>query len=370
MAVVDQMLAAVHQAPTRPYILETEQVSQFGNPDITWENSVKRDLGLDASLFKNRLKFTAGIYDEKRTDIALRRSNSAPLIYGATLPFVNYGENYNRGYELELSYNSLKKDFNYGIQIQYSHYRNKIVIADQAVNLPEHQSVLGNRLNQFYGYQVIGFYQDAADIAASPTNNATGVKVIPGDLKYEDTNGDGTVDSQDRVAIGGTDIPQGILGVEPTVSYKGFSVSALFQGAFDVNSAVLPYDPGRFQVYEPMLTRWQSPADNATAGWPVAKPTGYPNNPSYVLNSFLLQKSAYVKLRNVEVAYQLPSTFSKKLGVQSARVALTGQNLVTWTKFKGGLDPEIANSATAGGLSNSNIYPLSKVYNLSINVQF
>lgn len=344
--------------------------SQFGNPDITWENSVKRDIGLEASIFKNRLKLTGDIYDEDRTLIALRRSNSAPLIYGATLPIVNYGANYNKGYELELSYNTLNTDFNYGIQIQYSHYQNKIVVADQAVNLPGYQSLLGSRLGQFYGYQVTGFYQDAADIAASPVNNATGVKVIPGDLKYQDTNGDGAVDSQDRVAIGATDIPQGILGVEPTVSYKGFYVSALFQGAFEVNSAVLPYDPGRFQVYTPMLTRWKTPADNETAGWPVAKPTGYPNNPSYVLNSFLLQQSSYVKLRNVEVAYQLPATFSKKLGVQSARVSLTGQNLLTWTKFKGGLDPEIANGSTAGGLSNSNIYPLSKVYNLSVNVQF
>lgn len=344
--------------------------SQFGNPDITWENSVKRDLGIEASFFKSRLKLTADVYDEDRTQIALRRTNSAPLIYGATLPIVNYGANYNRGFDLELSYNGRHADFGYGVNIQYSRYKNKIVVNDQAFNLPGYQSLLGTRLGQFVGYKVIGFYQDAADIAASPVNNATGVRVIPGDLKYQDTNGDGTVDSQDRLSIGGTDIPQGILGVEPTLSYKGLSLSALFQGAFDVNSAVIPYDPGRAQVYTPMLGRWQSPADNQTASWPVAKPTNYPNNPSYVLNSFLLQNSSYVKLRNVEVAYQFPANFSKKLKVENIRVSLTGQNLYTWTKFKGGLDPEIANSATGVGLSNSNVYPLSKVYNLSINVQF
>ncbi|MFD2286234.1 hypothetical protein ACFSOV_08970 [Pedobacter petrophilus] len=72
----------------------------------------------------------------------------------------------------------------------------------------------------------------------------------------------------------------------------------------------------------------------------------------------------------MELAYQFPSTLAKSLNVQSIRVSLTGQNLYTWTKFKGGLDPEIANGATAGGLSNSNIYPLSKVYNFSVNVQF
>ncbi|MCX2477986.1 TonB-dependent receptor [Pedobacter sp. MC2016-15] len=345
--------------------------NQFGNPDITWENSLKRDIGFEASFFKSQLKLTADIYDEDRTLIATRRTNSSALTYGATLPIVNYGANYNRGFEVELGYNSLNKNFNYGIQVQYSHYRNKIKITDQAVNLPAYQSLINSRLGQYIGYKFIGFYQDAEDIAASPVNNVTGVKVIPGDLKYQDTNGDGVIDPQDRVAIGNTDIPQGILGVEPTLSYKGLSVSALFQGAFDVNSNVLPYDPGRFQVYSPMLGRWQSPADNQTATWPVAKPTGYANNPSYVFNSFLLQQSSYVKLRNIEVAYQIPAALAKKFGVQGMRLALTGQNLYTWTKFKGGLDPEIANGSTqAQGLANSNIYPLSRVYNLSINVQF
>ncbi|WP_295767173.1 TonB-dependent receptor [uncultured Mucilaginibacter sp.] len=344
--------------------------SQFGNPDITWENSVKRNIGFEANLFKSKLKLTADLYDEKRTDIALRRTNSAPVIYGATLPIVNYGANYNRGYEVELSYNTQNRDFNYGIDIQYSHYRNKIEIADQAVRLPDYQSLIGTRLGQYVGYKFIGFYQDAADIAASPVNNASGNKVIPGDLKYQDTNADGVIDVQDRLAIGETDIPQTVLGVQPRVSYKGVSLSALFQGAFDVNSNVLPLESGRFQVYTPMLGRWQSPADNNTATWPVAKPSNYANNPSYSLNSFLLQNSSYVKLRNIEVAYQLPAQIAKSLRVQNIRLSLTGQNLYTWTKFKGGLDPEIANNTTVNGVAYSNIYPLSKVYNLSINVQF
>ena len=344
--------------------------SQFGNPDITWENSVKRDIGFEANFFKSLLKLTADIYDENRTDIALRRTNSEPLTYGATLPIVNYGVNYNRGYELDLSYNSQKKNFNYGIDIQYSHYRNKILTTDEAVNLPAYQSLIGSRLGQYIGYKAIGFYQNAADIAASPVNNTSGNKPIPGDLKYQDTNGDGSVDAQDKVAIGGSDIPQDILGIQPTLSYKGWSVSALFQGAFEVSSNVISFEAGRFQVYTPMLGRWQSPADNNTATWPVAKPSNYSNNPSYVLNSFLLQNSTYVKLRNMEVAYQLPAAFSKRLKAQNIRLSLTGQNLYTWTRFKGGIDPEIANSNTVNGAANLSIYPLSKVYNFSINVQF
>ncbi|UKT65939.1 SusC/RagA family TonB-linked outer membrane protein [Pedobacter mucosus] len=344
--------------------------SQFGNPDITWENSLKRNIGFEANFFKNQLKLTADIYDEERTDITLRRTNSEPLTYGATLPIVNYGSNYNKGYESELSFNSRNANFNYGINVQYSHYQNEVITADEAVNLPGYQSLIGTRLGQYIAYKAIGFYQDAADIANSPVNNVTGNKVIPGDLKYQDTNGDGVIDVQDRVAVGGTDIPQDILGIQPTISYKGWSLSALFQGAFEVNSNVLPLESGRFQVYTPMLGRWQSPADNATASWPVAKPSNYQNNPSYSLNSFLLQNSQYVKLRNVELAYQLPAAVSRSLSVKSVRVIFTGQNLYTWTKFKGGLDPEIANGTTVNGVGYSSIYPLPKVYNLSINVQF
>lgn len=345
--------------------------SQFGNPDITWENSVKRDLGIEANFLRNQIKVTADWYDEKRTDIAVRRSNSEPLTYGNTLPIVNFGANYNKGYEMEVSYNSRNTKFNYGVNVQYSHYKNKVVINDEAYNLPAYQSLKGSRLGQWLGYKVIGFYQDNADIAASPVNNAGSTKPIPGDFKYQDTNNDGVIDVQDRVAIGNTDIPQDILGIEPTVSFKGLSLSALFQGAFNVSSNVFPLETGRYQVYSVMLGSWHSPADNGTATWPVAKPANFSGNPSYALNSFLLQNSSYVKLRNIELAYQLPSIVSKSLRVQGIRVALTGQNLYTWTKFKGGIDPEIANrAATTTSVSNPGIYPLSKVYNLSVNVQF
>ncbi len=344
--------------------------SLFGNPDVTWENALQRNIGFESNLFKSRLKVVFDVYDEQRTDILAQRNNSTLAIYGQTLPNVNYGENYKSGFELEIGYNSLNEGFNYGFNLQFTHTDNEYVILDQPVNIPEWQNLIGERLGQYRGYKVIGFYQDQADIDASPTNRLN-TKLIPGDLKYQDTDGNGNIDGQDRVPIGDTDIPQDVVGFQPNISYKGLSISALFQGSFKVSSNLIALETGRPQYFEYMQGRWRSPADNNTATWPVIKPTDLGGgNSSYQFNSFLMNDASYVKLRNMEVAYQVPAPLSRKLRVQSIRLSLTGQNLYTWTKFKG-LDPENANKrAAAGNFGSSNIYPLSRVYQFGMNVQF
>lgn len=344
--------------------------SRFGNREITWENSLKRNIGFEANLFGSRLKTVFDVFDERRTDILYQRTNSSLAVYGQALPFVNYGENYNKGFEIEIGYNSRNRFFNYGFNLQYSHYTNEYVVLDQPASLPQWQNLIGERLGQYRGYKVIGFYQDSSDIAKSPVNRLNNA-VIPGDLKFQDTDGNGIIDGQDRVPIGGTDIPQDIVGFQPTISYKGLAVSALFQGSFNVSSNLIALETGRPQYFSYMQGRWQSPADNETATWPVMKPTDVAGgNSSYQFNSFLQQDASYIKLRNIEIAYQLPPALSRRLGMQDIRFSLTGQNLYTWTEFRG-LDPEIANkAAAAGNFGSSNIYPLSRVYQLGVNVQF
>lgn len=134
---------------------------------------------------------------------------------------------------------------------------------------------------------------------------------------------------------------------------------------------MIALETGRPQYFTYMLGRWRSPADNETATWPVIKPTDLAGgNSSYQFNSFLQQDASYTKLRNVEIAYQVPASIMKNLKVQAVRLSFTGQNLYTWTKFKG-LDPEIANKgAAAGNFGSSNVYPLSRVFQFGINVQF
>ncbi|MCY7352222.1 MAG: TonB-dependent receptor [Cytophagaceae bacterium] len=340
--------------------------SRSGNPEVTWEKSVKRNVGLEAAFLKNRLTLTADLFDEKRYDILLARNNSAPVIYGETLPSSNYGENYNKGYELEINFRNNAGSFRYGFTAQYTHARNRVITADEPVNLPQNQKVAGQSIGQFRGYQVLGFYQSLDDIAASPPSRVNG-PVIPGDFKFADLNGDGILDDQDRAPIGYADVPQNVFGFEPNLGYKGFSVSALFQGVTKVNSNVT-FSGGNY--YTSMLGRWSpEAADRAT--WPALRPRATAA-PSYSFNDVLMQDASYVKLRNVEVGYAFPATLTKKLNVETLRVYVSGQNLFTWTKFVG-LDPENnQNTAVAGSFfaGPANAIPVTRILNLGLNVQF
>lgn len=340
--------------------------SRAGNPDVTWEKSVKRNFGVETAFFNDKLAITADIFDEKRYDILLARNNSAPVVYGEALPSSNYGENYNSGYEVEVNFKNSKGDFRYGITAQYTHAKNKIVRTDEPINLPENQKQTGQPIGQFRGYQTIGFYQSLDDIANSPVSQVNGT-VIPGDLKFADINGDKVIDDQDRVPIGYADVPQNVFGLEPSIGWKGFSISALFQGVNKVNSSVF-FSGGNY--YSSMLGRW-TPETAATATWPAIRPRATPA-PSYSFNDFLMQDASYVKLRNVEIGYSLPSSITKKLNVETFRVFVNGQNLHTWTKFVG-LDPEnnqnsaVQNSFFAGA---NNSIPVTRIINLGVNVQF
>ncbi|WP_354359861.1 TonB-dependent receptor [Pedobacter sp. UYP30] len=333
--------------------------SQFGNPFVTWEKSIKRDLGLELQLFKNLLNFTADIFDEDRYDILLGRNNTTSVIYGETLPKVNFGKNYNSGYEFSLDFKHSINQFTYGFNLQLTHAHNKYVKIDEAPSIPDYQKSTGRPINQYYGYQVIGFYQDLEDIKNSPASQV-GTAVIPGDLKYQDMNGDGVINAQDKAPIGYTDIPEDVLGFQPTFNYKGFTLSALFQGAYKISSDLLNLQKGRLNYFAQMVNSWRSPADNNTAVWPVIKPSAFSNNPSYDLNSFIIQDASYTKLRNVELSYQFPTAIIQKLKLQGLRIFANGQNIYTWTNFRG-LDPEALKAQS---------YPIPRIFSFGANVQF
>jgi hypothetical protein len=346
--------------------------SKAGNPFVTWEKSVKKNIGIETSWFKNSLSINADVFDERRYDILLPRNNSAPNIYGETQPFSNYGENYNSGYEGEVSYRLTRKNWRFNLDLQYTHAKNKIVKTDEALNLASNLKNTGQSIGQFRGYQFIGFYQSLDEIAKSPVSRI-GTQVIPGDLKYQDTNNDGILDDQDRVPIGYADVPQNVFGISPSIGWKGFTVSALLQGVNKVSANVQFDGNGRNQYYAQMFNRW-TPENPVNATWPVMRTGATGGNPSYVANSFLLQNSAYVKLRNIEVAYVIPAMITKKVKIESIRVYFNGQNLATWTKFIG-LDPENAiNTSLLGdmGFFNNAVfsYPVTKIFNFGLNVQF
>ncbi|RZL46517.1 MAG: TonB-dependent receptor [Pedobacter sp.] len=337
----------------------------LGNNIVTWETGTKRNIGMEARFLKDRLKLNVDVFDETRKDI-LTPSLSASALYGHAFPFLNKGKVYNKGYEVELDYQANIGQVQVGLNAQVGYAKNEILENDEPDGLPNYQARKGKSVGQFVGYVNDGFYTSAADIASSPKQQ--GFSPIPGDLKFKDLDGDGLITTLDQTAIGYTNNPEYIYSFTPRFSYKGFSFSAMFQGAAHVSSNVILSEQNNGQqMYQFMLDSW-TPANAATATWPALHSRGTASL-NYALNDFTLQNAAYLKLRNVEVAYNLPKEWAAKIKVSNVRVVLQGQNLYTWTKFKMYLDPENLNVVNQTFPLQS-LYPTSRVYNIGLNIQF
>lgn len=341
--------------------------SMIGNEFITWEKSLKRNIGVEFGLFRNKLSFTGDIYDDNRYDILLPRNNTSFATYGETLPNVNYGENYNHGYELELTHQNKIGDFTYSINFQLNYNRNMIRKFDDAVNELEYRKIEGRRIGSNIGYKVLGYYKDLADIAASPVNKVTTNASIPGDYKYADLNNDGVINTLDQTAIGYSGVPDYIAGMNLSVGYKGFKISSAFQGADNVSSPLAYVSDTQKRYFEPMLGRWTPTNPNPT--WPVLRPGGMAGgNPNEKMNEYLLQDASYIKLRNIEIRY----TFSKKelsrLKLRGLSIYVNGQNLKTWTNFYG---PDPENYMRSEGFARpETAYPTAKILNFGMNIEF
>ncbi len=340
--------------------------SRIGNPFITWETSIKRNLGFESSFLDNFLSVNVDIFDETRDGILLSRA-SGLATYGEAYPMVNLGKVSNRGYEVEVKIQSKpNRDFRYSVTAQLSFARNRIENVDEPQGKPDYQKSAGYRIGQYRGYLTNGFYKSQEDI-----NNSTPSKLgkaIPGDIKFVDYNNDGFITTDDMVPIGYSNIPEYTGSIEPVISYKRFTFNVMFQGVTNVSSD-LQFDQRTLssnQMFKHMLGRW-TPATAETATWPSLQPAVGGNFMSYSTNDMLLTNASYVKIRNAQISYRLSDNFVHKIGVGSVRIYLSGQNLHTWTKMLY-IDPE--NFQRRAPQAATNVYPTSRVYNLGINVVF
>ncbi|CAM3805826.1 TonB-dependent receptor [Mucilaginibacter galii] len=344
----------------------TPAINGLGNDMVTWETGIKRNIGFESEFFNHSLKVNVDFFDEKRSDILSER-RSGLLAFGHLYPSLNVGKVYNKGYEAEIDYQRKVGQFTIGFNTQVSFARNRIDNADEPVGAPDYQKQEGHRVGQFFGYKTNGFFTSQQDIDNSPKITFTD-RSIPGDLKYVDYNGDGLINSDDRVPIGYSRFPEYTYSFTPRVAYKGISLSVLFQGVANVSSDVfLSEQNNGQQMYEFMLDRW-TPQTAATATWPAihSRSSSYPN---YQLNDFVLQNASYLKIRNAELSWTLPSAWVKAMKLGNVRVFTNGQNLVTWTKFKMYVDPENVNLSNTS-FSKQSLYPSSRVYNFGVNIQF
>lgn len=364
--------------PNAPSKYEVMTHNRIGNPDITWETGLKGDIGIETGFFNDRIKIIADYFHERRSDI-LMDPRGGLTSYGDAYPKMNKGIVENKGYEVELDIHNKFGEFTLGMLASISHSKNMVIEADDPVGLPEYQKLAGKRVGQFFGFETAGFYNSQQEVDDSNNGVAgawpknTMAKVVPGDLKFVDYNKDGIINSQDKHPILTSNLPEYNYSFTPSVSYRNFTLSVLFQGTMKSMSDYLM----TYNMFGFMKDSWtpENVAAGKTIVWPALRDdwNGPSIAPAYS-NDFVIKPNDYLKLRNFEFSYQVPASFAKKLYMSSTRLYISGQNLATWSSFKDffGIDPEVYIGGTGGANTTKReyAYPMARTINFGVNVQF
>lgn len=327
------------------------------NPYITWEKALKLNAGVDIALFKNTLSLNADYFSDKYSDLLQFKGNNTELL-GTGYSRVNIGKQRYSGVELQLNYQNNAGDFHYFISPNAAWSKSKVVFQDEVARNYSWMQRTGQPVGQSFGYISDGLFQSTQEIEKSAL--PAGVKPVPGDVKYRDLNGDGVIDDNDRTAIGGTK-PQFFYGVNIGGSYKGFDISALFQGVgnrqvyLSGNSYWAFQGGGKEQAYEHNLNRW-TPENAANATYPRLTVGQNVNNEQF--SSYWFRSANYLRLKSVELGYSLPVSLVKRVKLSGARFFVNGYNLFTTTTLEG-MDPEGYN----GG------YPVQKLITAGVNIK-
>jgi TonB-linked SusC/RagA family outer membrane protein len=347
-----------------PYVIGNKDVNglvQSGvpNPNITWETAVTWNAGLDAQLWNGLLGVEFDYFKTRRSDILTKRSAIIPDYTGLVLPDENIGIVDNKGFELVLTHDHSIGDLKYRLSGNVSFARNKVIFSDEQPAAEPYQLATGKPIDAQLYYISLGIFRDEADVNSYPHF----LNARPGDIKYEDVNGDGNLDSRDQVRFGETKTPEITYGLAASLEYKSFDLSLLFQGQenaqvyFGGYFPVMSYSLGNFSTY-----RWENhwtPA-NTGATMPRASLDAGNNN---VQSTHWLFDSGFLRLKNVELGYSFPKRLCGKLSMQNIRLSLSANNLfILYDHMKeAGYDPEA---------DDYWYYPQQRTFNAGINITF
>lgn len=409
--------------------------SNIANPYIQWETQEQANLGLDLGLFNSRIELTVDAYDKVSNNMLMQmqlpsymgtRGNSSSAL---AAPFGNYGTIDNKGLEFSLTTHNFQGKFQWDTDFQLTLNKNKLVKLDGTPNSaiegygqwsdPVTRTEVGQSLYNFFGYKVIGVFQNKTDILSSPSqekNPADGKSfsrtntVFPGDLKFADISGpngvpDGKIDAYDRTNIG-SPMPLFTFGFNNTMHYKNFDFTVFINGS--VGNKVLNYSAINLsnmtsswnnqlalvtnrarltQIDQTMaypyvnstgttVNNWYDDIDNVKVANPeTLVPRAIQNDPNKNSRTSdrYIEDGSYLRIKNIALGYNFPKAVLKSLHLQSLRIYTNIQNIYTLTKYTG-FDPEIGASTASSsggvyGLDNGR-YPSPQVYSVGLNLSF
>jgi len=332
-------------------------LNTLANPYLTWEKADKFNIGLDASLLKNKVSLSVDYFNDKYFDLLQSIGNNS-AINGIDFADQNIGISRYKGFEFDLTYSNKKGELTYFLAPNLSILQSDVVFQDEVFRRYSYQQRTGMPVGQHFGYIADGLYQNQAEIDNSATTAAAGIR--PGDIRYRDLNEDGVIDVNDQTAITTTK-PLTYYGLNLGLNWKGLDFSALLQGVHNRDiylngSAVWEFQGLQGQAFEHHLNRW-TPETAATATYPRLSAGGNLNN--NVASTYWIKSGNYLRLRSVELGYTLPASLVKKVKLAETRFFINGTNLLTFSGLDN-TDPENYN----------NSYPIQKMINAGINVKF
>ncbi len=360
-----------------PSLGRGQAISQgkLGNTNLSWEIAYKQNYGIDIQLF-NELSFTFDYFKEKREGVLISRG-TVPEIQGVALgnlPKVNMGRIDNHGYELEATYNKrLNDDWSFTVKGNFAYNKNTQRFMDEAQKTADYAyryRSTGYSIGQCFGYKIDysngnGYINTQEELDKALATYQVGGTPRMGDFLYIDVNEDGVIDEKDQAPIKYSDIPRITYGFSGSVNWKNFDFSFLFSGMAKASRVYTGWGATEFGLVgfysDYHLQAWtpERYANGEEIKYPaLASSPGT----SQKANDFFIMDRSFLRLKNIELGYTLPKKLLKKVGINSTRIYVNGNNLLTWKAMKtDAIDPE--QSAELN-------YPITKMMNFGINVTF
>ncbi len=345
-----------------------------GNPNLVWETTYQTDIGLELGFLNDRLTAEFDYFNKETQDILvpLRTQGYAGNGNGALIT-VNAGTVLNRGFEFNVAWQDEFKGIKYKIGFVGNTLHNEVLAVGGSKGVdstlvggylgngqPATLSQVGLPIGSFYGYKTAGVFQNQTELDAYPHDS----NAVPGDLRFEDTNHDGKITGADRVNIG-SPIPTFIYGINMSLEYKGVELMADFQGQsgnkiLNGKEIVRP-DPYNFEQH--VMNRWTGPGTS----YYEPRPTfgGY----NYSISDRFIQDGSYFRLRNLTIAYSLPTAWTDKVALKAVKVFVRGTNLFTISNFTG-YSPDFGSTNVLANNIDNGAYPVARIYTIGLNVTF
>ncbi len=337
----------------------------LGNPTVRWETVYKYNLALDFTFWNGLIDGSVDFFRDKREDVFLTASGRAvPSYFGANAPSVNVGEVTTEGFEIELGTTyTLNNGLRLWAEVAMTHAKDEVLHRDDPQGLDDYQKQAGYQIGQVRSYVSSGYYNTWDDLYASTEHNTNEEAKLPGNYHIVDFNGDGVIDNLDNIPYAFSGTPQNTFNANIGLEWKGFSGFVQFYGVNNVSRYVgfnslggqlnRAYEEGTY------WSKDDTGADTPMPRW-LTIVNGANNGTRY------LYDGSYLRLKNAEIAYRFTSGWINKVGLQSLRIYVNGNNLLLWTKM-----PDDRESNFGGtGLASQGAYPTMKRYNLGLNMTF